>query len=83
MAYDDRAVYFAMVCMDPNVDALVARFDHVDLKRVPPFENIKPTAANLARTVFELAAAELQQGITTDRVELGESEKQRVEYQAA
>nr|MBP8952343.1 carbohydrate binding family 9 domain-containing protein [Armatimonadota bacterium] len=30
VAYDDRAVYFAMVCMDPNVDALVARFSGHD-----------------------------------------------------
>jgi len=59
---------------------LVSRFDHADLNQVPPFDRINPTAENIARTVFELAAKELPEGVEVDRVTVWESEKNRVEY---
>ena len=59
---------------------LIARFDHVDLNAVPPFDVLNPTAENIARTIFELAAAELPESVLPDSVELWESEKNRVEY---
>lgn len=79
---DERGMGLDFGALKRILAALVARFDHVDLNRVPPFDQINPTAENLARTIFELAAAELPQGITPDRVELWESEKNRVEYRA-
>jgi len=60
--------------------SLLSRFDHTDLNQVAPFDEINPTAENIARTVFELAAGELPAGVEVDRVTVWESEKNRVEY---
>ena len=60
--------------------SLLSRFDHTDLNQVAPFDEINPTAENIARTVFELAAGELPAGVEVDRVIVWESEKNRVEY---
>ena len=60
--------------------SLLGRFDHTDLNQVAPFDEINPTAENIARTVFELAAGELPVGVEVDRVTVWESEKNRVEY---
>ena len=60
--------------------SLLSSFDHTDLNQVAPFDEINPTAENIARTVFELAAGELPAGVEVDRVTVWESEKNRVEY---
>lgn len=60
--------------------SLLSRLDHTDLNQVAPFDEINPTAENIARTVFELAAGELPAGVEVDRVTVWESEKNRVEY---
>jgi 6-pyruvoyltetrahydropterin/6-carboxytetrahydropterin synthase len=60
--------------------ALVARFDHVDLNQVAPFDKLNPTAENISRTIFELAEKELPPGVGVEIVELWESEKNRVGY---
>ena len=60
--------------------SLLSRFDHTDLNQVAPFDEINPTAENIARTVFELAAGELPAGVEVDRVTVWESERNRVEY---
>ena len=60
--------------------SLLSRLDHTDLNQVAPFDEINPTAENIARTVFELAAGELPVGVEVDRVTVWESEKNRVEY---
>lgn len=61
---------------------MIERFDHVDLNHVPPFDTLNPTAENIARVIFELAATELPEGVEPDAVELWESERNRVEYRA-
>ena len=43
--------------------SLLSRLDHTDLNQVAPFDEINPTAENIARTVFELAAGELPVGV--------------------
>jgi len=77
---DERGMGLDFGSLKRILAALVARFDHVDLNSVPPFDRINPTAENLARTIFEQAAGELPAGIVPDRVELWESERNRVEY---
>jgi 6-pyruvoyltetrahydropterin/6-carboxytetrahydropterin synthase len=60
--------------------AMVMRFDYVNLNQTEPFDKLNPTAENISRTIFELAEKELPLGVGVERVELWESEKNRVEY---
>ncbi len=77
---DDRGITIDFGKLKKLLASLVSRFDHVDLNQIPPFDRLNPTAENIARTIFELAAEELPAGIEVDRVVVWESEKNRMEY---
>ena len=77
---DDRGITIDFGKLKKLLASLVSRFDHVDLNQIPPFDRLNPTAENIARTIFELAAEKLPAGIEVDRVVVWESEKNRMEY---
>lgn len=77
---DQRGITMDFGKLKKLLASLLSRFDHTDLNQVAPFDEINPTAENIARTVFELAAGELPAGVEVDRVTVWESEKNRVEY---
>lgn len=77
---DERGITVDFGKLKKLLASLVSRFDHTDLNQVSPFDRINPTAENIARTIFELAAEELPEGVEVERVAVWESEKNRVEY---
>ena len=77
---DERGISMDFGWLKKFLAGLIRRFDHVDLNRTPPFDKLNPTAENIARTIYELAKAELPDKITVDKVVLWESERNRVEY---
>jgi 6-pyruvoyltetrahydropterin/6-carboxytetrahydropterin synthase len=77
---DSRGIGVDFGKLKKMLAALVARFDHVDLNQVAPFDKLNPTAENISRTIFELAEKELPPGVGVEIVELWESEKNRVGY---
>ncbi|MEA2064332.1 MAG: 6-carboxytetrahydropterin synthase QueD [Gemmatimonadota bacterium] len=62
------------------LNSVLEKFDHVDLNQVSPFDKQNPTAENIARVIFEMAGEKLPAGVEADKVELWESEKNKVEY---
>ena len=77
---DERGISMDFGQLKKFLAGLIRRFDHVDLNRTPPFDKLNPTAENIARTIYELARAELPDKVTVDKVVLWESERNRVEY---
>ena len=77
---DGRGITMDFGKLKKFLASLLSRFDHTDLNQVEPFDRINPTAENIARTVFDLAAKELPEPVEVDRVVVWESEKNRVEY---
>ena len=77
---DERGITVDFGKLKKFLASLLSRFDHTDLNQVAPFDRINPTAENIARTIFEMAASELPAGVEVDRVAVWESEKNRVEY---
>ena len=62
------------------LEEVIAPFDHVDLNRVPPFDEQNPTAENIARVIFEKAQQGLPAEVEVDKVQVWESDKNLVEY---
>ena len=77
---DERGMAVDFGNLKAVLDEVIAPFDHVDLNRVAPFDSRNPTAENLARVIFEQAQAKLPAGIEVDKVQVWESDKNRVEY---
>jgi 6-pyruvoyltetrahydropterin/6-carboxytetrahydropterin synthase len=77
---DERGMAVDFTNLKAFLKEIIAPFDHQDLNRVPPFDKQNPTAENLARVIFEDAEKKLPQGQAVDKVELWETEKNRVEY---
>jgi 6-pyruvoyltetrahydropterin/6-carboxytetrahydropterin synthase len=61
--------------------AFVEPYEHVFLNEVPPFDDVNPTAENLARVVAEGLGAKLDDGrVKVVRVEVWEDETSRATY---
>jgi 6-pyruvoyltetrahydropterin/6-carboxytetrahydropterin synthase len=56
------------------------KFDHQYINEVPPFEELNPTAENLARYIYEQIESKLPEGIKMKQVSLWEGEKYCVRY---
>jgi len=54
------------------LDAILERYDHHHLNEVPPFDQINPSAENIARVIYVELAGRLE-GVTLREVEVWES----------
>jgi 6-pyruvoyltetrahydropterin/6-carboxytetrahydropterin synthase len=56
------------------------RFDHQHLNDIPPFDDISPTAENLAKEVFGLLSGSFDTGSVLARVEVWEGPESCAAY---
>ena len=59
---------------------VLKKLDHQHINRVPPFEDMNPTAENLARYIYEQIDHKLPGGIKIKQVCLWEGERYCVRY---
>lgn len=59
---------------------VIGKYDHQVFNEVAPFDEINPTAENIARYFFQAIARELPAHVKMDRICLWETEKYSVEY---
>jgi 6-pyruvoyltetrahydropterin/6-carboxytetrahydropterin synthase len=64
------------------VDELLESYDHRLLNEVPPYDEVNPSAENMARVIFESLAGELPAGVTLVGVKVWESEDAWAYYRA-
>jgi 6-pyruvoyltetrahydropterin/6-carboxytetrahydropterin synthase len=58
---------------------ILARYDHTLVNDVPPFDEINPSAEDIARTIFEELKPKIE-GATLDSVTVWESPESSAEY---
>ncbi len=63
---DSRGFVMDFNELGPALRAIVEPYEHVFLNEVPPFDDVNPTAENIARVVFENLSAK----INDDRVKV-------------
>jgi 6-pyruvoyltetrahydropterin/6-carboxytetrahydropterin synthase len=52
-ALDDVGIVYDFKRLKDDLGAVLARYDHVYINEVAPFDTLTPTAENLARVIFE------------------------------
>ncbi len=78
---NDIGLAYDFIDLKRHLDEILARFDHTCLNEVPPFDDINPSAENLATTIFnELKTKLAAEPITIEAVEAWETPHQGVIY---
>jgi 6-pyruvoyltetrahydropterin/6-carboxytetrahydropterin synthase len=63
-----------------HLNEVLARFDHISLNEVPPFDKINPSSENIAVTIYDELKGRFSGGVTLSSVEVWESPESRVTY---
>jgi 6-pyruvoyltetrahydropterin/6-carboxytetrahydropterin synthase len=66
--------------LDKITAAVISRFDHTYINEVPPFDQLNPTAENLARVIYHDIMNRLPETINLQGVKLWETESYGVTY---
>jgi len=78
---NDIGLAYDFTDLKRHLDGILARFDHVLLNEVPPFDKINPSAENIASTIFnELKMKLAGEPVTMEAVEAWETPHQGVVY---
>ncbi|MDI6711774.1 MAG: 6-carboxytetrahydropterin synthase QueD [Anaerosomatales bacterium] len=68
---DERGILYDFKDLKADLSQVLAAYDHCYLNEVPPFDQLSPTAENLARVVFENLSVRVKEA-TDGRVHLTE-----------
>ena len=64
-----------------HLGEILARFDHVCLNELPPFDRINPSSENIASTIYhELGSRLSEEKVSIARVEIWESPESWITY---
>jgi 6-pyruvoyltetrahydropterin/6-carboxytetrahydropterin synthase len=78
---DSRGFVLDFAELGAKLRALVEPYEHVFLNEIPPFDDVNPTAENLARVVADDLAAKLDDDrVTVVRVEVWENDSSSATY---
>ncbi|MFQ5449979.1 MAG: 6-pyruvoyl tetrahydropterin synthase family protein [Nitrospinaceae bacterium] len=70
---DSIGVGMDFMKLKEQVEAILARLDYQNINEVPPFDQLNPSAENIARWLFQELSAEVNAGtIRVKRVEIRE-----------
>jgi 6-pyruvoyltetrahydropterin/6-carboxytetrahydropterin synthase len=80
-ALDDIGLAYDFTELKAHLAEAIARFDHVNLNDVPPFDKINPSSENLAANIYnELTSRLSGDKISLTAVEVWESPQTGVSY---
>jgi 6-pyruvoyltetrahydropterin/6-carboxytetrahydropterin synthase len=80
-ALDDIGLAYDFTELKAHLAGAIARFDHVNLNDVPPFDKINPSSENLAANIYnELTSRLSGDKISLTAVEVWESPQTGVSY---
>jgi 6-pyruvoyltetrahydropterin/6-carboxytetrahydropterin synthase len=80
-ALDDIGLAYDFAELKAHLAEAIARFDHVNLNDVPPFDKINPSSENLAANIYnELTSRLSGDKISLTAVEVWESPQTGVSY---
>jgi 6-pyruvoyltetrahydropterin/6-carboxytetrahydropterin synthase len=78
---DDIGLAYDFTGLKAHLNEVIARFDHVNLNDIPPFDKLNPSSENIASTVYkELKSRLAGDKISLTAVEVWESPQTGVSY---
>ena len=78
---DDIGLAFDFVQLKGHLKEILSRFDHVLLNEVAPFDNINPSAENIATTIYNELRQKLDRApVSLASIEVWESPDSRITY---
>ena len=78
---NDIGIAYDFVELKQQLAAVLARFDHVCLNDISPFDEINPSSENIAATIYkELQSKLAEASVTLSSVEVWESPNSGVSY---
>jgi 6-pyruvoyltetrahydropterin/6-carboxytetrahydropterin synthase len=78
---DDIGLAYDFTGLKAHLNEVIARFDHVNLNDIPPFDKLNPSSENIASTVYkELKSKLAGDKISLTAVEVWESPQTGVSY---
>jgi 6-pyruvoyltetrahydropterin/6-carboxytetrahydropterin synthase len=77
---DEIGILYDFKALKDDLGAVLAEFDHAYLNDVAPFDDISPTAENLARVVFERLSGTVAPRVRVVQVAVWESPVAKLVY---
>ncbi len=78
---DDIGIAYDFVELKQHLSDIVARFDHICLNDVPPFDKINPSSENIASTIYDELKLKLADApVSLSCIEVWESPQSGVSY---
>lgn len=77
---DDIGIVYDFKSLKADLAAVLSAYDHVLINEVAPFDEISPTAENLARVIYERLAEEVDERVRVVEVAVWESPIAKLVY---
>jgi 6-pyruvoyltetrahydropterin/6-carboxytetrahydropterin synthase len=77
---DDIDIVYDFKQLKADLAAVMEAYDHAYLNEVPPFDELSPTAENLARVMYESLSAQVGAQVTVKEVAVWESPVAKIVY---
>ncbi|MDY0088318.1 MAG: 6-carboxytetrahydropterin synthase QueD [Coriobacteriia bacterium] len=77
---DEIGIVYDFKQLKDDLGHVLERYDHAYLNEVSPFDQINPTAENLARVIFEALSATVGDSVDVAEVSVWESPIARIRY---
>lgn len=77
---DEVGIVYDFKQLKSDLASVLSPLDHAYLNDVPPFDEINPTAENLARVIFEALSTSVGKGVEVAEVSVWESPIARITY---
>jgi len=82
-ALDEIGIVYDFKTLKGDLRAVLDDYDHVFLDEVPPFDELNPTAENLARVVYERLQGSVGEQVVVTEVAVWESPVAKLVYRPA
>jgi len=77
---DEIGILYDFKALKADLEAVLAPYDHAYLNEVPPFDEISPTAENLARVLYEALSVKVDPRVRLSCVGVWESPIAKLVY---
>lgn len=77
---DDIGIVYDFSRLKDDLNAVLGQYDHAHINEVPPFDELSPTAENLARVIYERLSEVVDPAVNVVEVVVWESPIARLAY---
>jgi 6-pyruvoyltetrahydropterin/6-carboxytetrahydropterin synthase len=77
---DDIGIVYDFKDLKNDLNAVLGKYDHAYINEVPPFDEISPTAENLARVIYDEMAGSVGEQVHVVEIAVWESPVAKLTY---